>query len=74
MARLAFRSLQRRQRETFGFAVGDRVDHTLADPRAGLDGRVLAMLNYGRIAQVQWSDGTISAHEVTYLTPHVEGA
>lgn len=74
MARLAFRSLQRRQRETFGFAVGDLVDHTLGDEHAGLNGRVMAVVNYGRVIAVQWADGTIASHAAHYLIPHVEGA
>lgn len=64
----------RRQRETFGFTVGDVVDHELADPAAGFHGRVMAVLNYGRVIRVQWADGTTGDHPAHYLIPHVEGA
>lgn len=74
MARLAFRSLQRHQREVYGFAVGDLVDHSLGDDLVGRNGRVLAVLNYGRVVTVQWQTGEAANHAAHYLTPHVEGA
>lgn len=54
------------------FSVGDRVDHVFADERAGVDGRVMAVLNYGKVLTIQWSDGVTGNHEARYVTPHVE--
>lgn len=56
-----------------GFSVGDRVDHVFADTEAGLDGRVIAVLNYGKVLTIQWSDGISGNHEARYITPHQEG-
>lgn len=66
--------LARRQREAFGFAVGDLVDHELGDNLIGRRGRGLAVLNYGRVITVQWQTGEAANHTANYLRPHVEGA
>lgn len=58
---------------TPNFKVGDRVDHVFADTEAGLAGRVMAVLNYGKVLTVQWATGSVANHAAHCLIPHQEG-